>query len=356
MRTIIKPGETIGIIGGGQLGRMLTFAASSLGFKTVVLSDREDTPAATCSDEFICGSYHDAALLDSFSSRCAAITYEFENIPFEVVQYLETRARLRPGSGVLAVTGDRLAEKAFLTTLGIAVADFHAISYEGDVKASFEAINDTLLLKTRRYGYDGKGQAAADSAAEAIDAYETLESEKAVAEQFVAFKKEFSIVAVRGEDGEFITYDPAENTHQDGMLRRSVVPADIPNDVTKEASRITQKIADALRHIGVIAVEFFLTEDNRILVNEIAPRVHNSGHWTANACQTGQFEQHIRAVCGWPLGSARRHSDVIMRNIIGEEVNNWEDYIGDAVCLYGKSDVLPNRKMGHVTTLSPIGK
>ncbi len=356
MKKIVKPGERIGIVGGGQLGRMLALAAANLGIKTTVLTENADCPAAHAADELIVSPYRDAGVLDAFSADCAAVTYEFENIPLDVAEYLASRCPVRPGASALAVTRDRLSEKTFLNAIGVKTADFAIISYEGDVKTAYGRLRCDTVLKTRFSGYDGKGQALAETEEDALFAYENLGEEKAILERGVPFVKEFSVVAARNAVGEFIAYDPSENICAGGMLRVSKVPSGLQPNHIQNAIKITEKIAINLDYVGVLAVEFFLTEENDILVNEIAPRVHNSGHWTPEACVTGQFEQHIRAICGWDFGDIRRHSDAVLKNLIGDDILDWERHQKHALRIYGKSEIRPGRKMGHVTELTPFLK
>jgi 5-(carboxyamino)imidazole ribonucleotide synthase len=352
---LIKPNEYMGIIGGGQLGRMLVMAAARLGIKTVVFAENTDCPAFAVADEFITGSYHDAALLDAFSRKCGVITYEFENIPLSVVSYLSSRTAVYPQANILSVSQDRLSEKTFLNAIGIPTAVFSAVAYEGDIKSHLEKTGNAGILKTRKFGYDGKGQTQVLDAKSAVQSYYDINEVPAIIEDKIAFKKEFSIIAARTINGDFYHYDTSENQHQDGILHISTVPADLTAEQNALAIAYTKKIADSLNYVGVLAVEYFLTQDNQILANEIAPRVHNSGHWTIDACVFDQFENHIRAVCGWPMGSFMRHSDAVMQNLLGHDVDKWHELVSNpntTLHLYGKSEVRSGRKMGHSTRLS----
>ena len=351
----VAPNERLGIIGGGQLGRMIVIAATRLGIKSVVFSDVEDCPARLVADEFICGSYQDAVLLDDFSRKCAVITYEFENIPLAVVDYLASRTSLYPSRDILAVTQDRLAEKSFLKAIGIPVPNFGAVSHEGDIKARLKDSGRSGILKTRKAGYDGKGQAMVATPKHAVMAYYDIKEVPAIIEDKIDFKQEFSVIGVRTLQGEFYHYDITENVHENGVLKTSIVPANLPLDIQAQALAYTKSIAHHLNYVGVLAVEYFLTQDNQILANEIAPRVHNSGHWTIDACYFDQFEQHVRAICGWQLGNMVRHSNAVMTNLIGGDVEKWEEYVANnntVLHLYGKSEIREGRKMGHVTKLA----
>ncbi|MEM6603345.1 MAG: 5-(carboxyamino)imidazole ribonucleotide synthase [Pseudomonadota bacterium] len=353
----IAPGDRIGILGGGQLGRMLAMTAARLGIKTIIFSEEQNCPAGSVADELVFGSFQDANLLDEFSRKCSVVTYEFENIPLSVVNYIATRSNLYPGRDILAMTQDRLSEKSFLKSLGLPVADFTAVSYEGDIKTYLEKTGAQGLLKTRRQGYDGKGQVQVPDAKKAVECYYEIKEAPAVLEDIVPFEKEFSVIGVRTLDGTFYHYDISDNEHVDGVLKSSVVPTSMPNKLQKQAVSYTKLIAEKLNYVGVIVVEYFLTKDQKILVNEIAPRVHNSGHWTIDACVFDQFEQHIRAICGWPVGCFDRHSNAKMLNLLGDDVSEWHDLVSNpntTLHIYGKSEMRAGRKMGHATTLEAI--
>ena len=354
----VAPGGTIGILGGGQLGRMLALAAARLGLKVHIYSDEKDAPAFQVCDAHTFARYDDEAALATFAQSCDAITYEFENVPSSAAGILAGAKPTNPNARALAVTQERFDEKRFVSKLGLRTAAFEAVSSAAEATAAFARIGGPAVLKTRRLGYDGKGQAKVSTGEEAAHAFEAFKGVPMILEEFVAFDFEASIVAARGTDGSFAAYDPAENVHEHHILRRSSVPARLSAAQIEEAATIARKIAEAFDYVGVFAVELFVAKDGRLLVNEIAPRVHNSGHWTLEACTTSQFEQHIRAIAGWPLGSTARHSDAVMENIIGEEAADWQALAakGGALHLYGKSEIRQGRKMGHITYLKPLSK
>jgi 5-(carboxyamino)imidazole ribonucleotide synthase len=352
----IKPGGIIGIIGGGQLGRMLAMAAARLGLKVCIYNDTPDAPAFQVTPLQVAGSYDDRTLMRGFFQYCDVVTFEFENLPVEQFADLSEVKPLRPGPRALATTKDRLTEKRFVDSLGLQTAPFASVaSVEAAVDAFFESGEEIGILKTRTLGYDGKGQAKIRSGEDAAKAFESFKGVPCILEGFVDFAFEASVVAARGADGSFAAYDPPENIHENHILRRSIVPGRLTRAQGEEAKAIARKIADALDYVGVLAVELFVMKDGSLLVNEIAPRVHNSGHWTLEACACSQFEQHIRAVAGWPLGDPARHADAVMENIIGAEADAWESLArGGALHLYGKREARLGRKMGHLTRLSPL--
>jgi 5-(carboxyamino)imidazole ribonucleotide synthase len=360
MRTLEKPvppGGTIGIVGGGQLGRMLAMAAARLGLQAAIYNDTPDAPAFQVTPLATCGAYDDLEKLSAFAARCDAVTFEFENLPAHAIGHLAEIVPVRPGAEALALTQDRLSEKSFVAAQGLVTAPFFEVSSADDAQAAFGRLGTPGILKTRRFGYDGKGQAKVSSAGEAASAFERFRGVPAILEGFVKFAFEASAVAARGADGAFAAYDPPENLHENHILRRSTVPGRLTRAEAGEAKAIARRIADALGYVGVLAVELFVAADGRLIVNEIAPRVHNSGHWTIEACAVSQFEQHIRAVAGWPLGDPARHADAVMENIIGAEALAWESLArGGALHLYGKAESRPGRKMGHLTRLSPLTK
>lgn len=348
---MIGPGGTVGIIGGGQLGRMLALAAAPLGLKCHIFDPHERPCAADVAAAFTRAPFDDADALRRFAEACDVVTYEFENLPVAPLQALGDK--LRPGTTSLAVAQDRAEEKAFIEGTGARVAPWRRIDCLADVEAAVAALGLPLVLKTRRYGYDGKGQAWVRSPDEAEEAWQAIGAQPAVAEQAVPFLAEFSIILARGEDGGTAAFDPPRNIHDGGILRRSLIPAGA--DVASQAlaaRRMAEAIAEALGHVGVLTVEFFAAPGGP-LVNEIAPRVHNSGHWTIEGAATSQFEQHIRAVCGLPLGStAIRGERIAMDNLIGDEIHRWPELLsqpGTALHHYGKGEARPGRKMGHVT-------
>jgi 5-(carboxyamino)imidazole ribonucleotide synthase len=352
----IPPGDTIGILGGGQLGRMLSLAAARLGLKTHIYSDEPDAPAFQVATFSTHAGYGERRSLEKFARSCRAITFEFENVPADALDFVRKFAPASPGVRALEVTQDRLAEKQFVTALGLRTPAFISVSDEQSAAKAFDLLgNSRAILKMRRLGYDGKGQSIVASSDAAAAAFRSFRGAPSILEQFVDFAFEVSVVAARAADGDFAAYDPPENLHGDHILRRSTVPSHMTERQREQAIAAAKTIADALEYIGVLAVELFVTPDGELLVNEIAPRVHNSGHWTIEACAVSQFEQHIRAVAGWPLGDPSRHSDAVMENIIGEEFSQWPELAArrGALHLYGKSSLRPGRKLGHFTTLLP---
>ena len=354
----LRPGSTVGILGGGQLGRMLALAAAGLGLKTHVYSDDPESPAFDVTGRATHGSYTDLPHLETFAREVDVVTYEFENVPVDAARHLARFVAVRPGAEALEVAQDRLVEKRFVSGLGIAVAPFREISHRRDLMAGLDAFAAPAILKTRRLGYDGKGQLSLGPGDDAAAALAAIGHRPAVLEQRMPFASELSVMAVRGVAGEVAFYDCPVNTHEDGILRRSVVPAGLPGAVIADAHAIAARIAAALDYVGVLAVELFhmgTAASQPLIVNEIAPRVHNSGHWTIDACGCGQFENHIRAVAGWPLGATRRHSDAEMVNLIGDDADRWLALAAEpGVCLhlYGKREARAGRKMGHFTRLS----
>ncbi len=350
----LPPGSTIGILGSGQLGRMLAMAAARLGLKCHVYADAPG-PAFDVAAATTVAPYDDHAALDRFAASIRVATYEFENIPLATVEHLARHVPVRPGAKALATAQDRLNEKTLARALGSRTADFAAIDSRADLDTAIARHGTPAILKTRRFGYDGKGQAKILSPADATAALADMRGQPAILESFITFEREISVIAVRDTAGAFAAYDVTENVHRDHILHTATVPARIDASTQHAAIATTRGIAEAVDYIGVVAVEFFAAAD-ALYVNEMAPRVHNSGHWTIDACVTSQFENHIRAVAGWPLGSTARHSDAVTTNLIGHDHDAWADLSaepGSAVHLYGKRDARPGRKMGHVTRLSP---
>jgi len=347
--TIVPPGGTIGILGGGQLGRMLALAAARLGLKAHIYCHDRNAPAFQVSDRHTIGEFEDKAALAAFAKTCDVVTFEFENVPAESIGFIAQTRPVFPNAQTLAVTQDRLAEKSFVRMLGLKTAPFDAVDGP-DVE-----VNGPSILKTRRMGYDGKGQAKVSSKRELAQAFARFGGAPCILEGFVDFDFEASVIAARGQDHTFAAYDPPENDHRDHILRRSTVPGRLTALQAEEAKDIARRIAEDLDYVGVFAVELFIGRDGALLVNEIAPRVHNSGHWTIEACLVSQFEQHIRAVAGWPLGNPARHCDAVMENLIGNEAADWKALAAGAAALhlYGKREIRPGRKMGHVTYLKP---
>ena len=350
----LSPGATIGILGGGQLGRMLSVAAARLGFKTCIFEPGADCPASHVANYHFKAAYDDEDALRAFAAAADVITFEFENIPAAALDLLGTLAPVRPGRRALKASQDRLVEKAFLSDLGLATAPFAAVDDAEDLAEAMAEIGTPGLLKTRRLGYDGKGQARIDSAADAGAALAAMDGAPAIYEGFVDFSREVSVIAARGLSGEVACYDPGENVHEGGILRTTTVPARLSAMQRADAVLLAGRILNALDYVGALGVELFVTNE-ALLVNEIAPRVHNSGHWTQAGCAIDQFEQHIRAVAGLPLGDGSRHSDVVMENLIGPDMDRLPEILRDpraGIHLYGKAKVKPGRKMGHVNRVT----
>jgi 5-(carboxyamino)imidazole ribonucleotide synthase len=351
----LKEGETVGILGGGQLGQMLAQAATKLGLRTHIFSDEKDAPAFQAADRSTYGRYDDGDALKTFARSCSVVTFEFENVPKAAAELLNGEVPVAPPARALEIAQDRFLEKSFVSGLGIATAAFRNVCNEAEAREAFKEIGGPAVLKTRRLGYDGKGQAMVRSADDAAGAFSSFGGVPAVLEAFVAFSYEASIVAARARDGAFAAFDPPKNEHENHILRRSVVPSPMSEDDIKRATDFAKRIADALDYVGVLGVELFVGDGGNLIVNEIAPRVHNSGHWTIEACATSQFEQHLRAVAGWPLGDPSRHADAVMENIIGAEVEPWlaMKEKPEGLHLYGKGEPRPGRKMAHITRIFP---
>lgn len=335
--------RTIGILGGGQLGRMLSVAASRLGLRCHVF-EPGSAPAGDVAWRLTQAPYEDEAALRAFADSVDVITYEFENVPTSALDLLESLRPIRPNRRALAVSQDRLTEKTFLNEIGLATAPFADVPDEGALPAAIETIGRPSILKTRRLGYDGKGQVrVGEGPAQWTGAPSVLEG-------FVNFSAEISVIIVRGIDGQVAAFDPGLNVHKDGILRTTTVPCGLPNGVTTDAVLIAARVANALDYVGVLGVELFVTPQG-LIVNEFAPRVHNSGHWTQAGCTVDQFEQHIRAVAGLPLGDGKRHADVVMENLIGDDMDRVPALLAQPrtqIHLYGKGEARPGRKMGHV--------
>ncbi|MGE0055610.1 MAG: 5-(carboxyamino)imidazole ribonucleotide synthase [Hyphomicrobium sp.] len=356
----IAPGSTIGILGGGQLGRMLAMAAARLGLKCHVYAPEADSPAFDVAAERTIAAYNDETALSRFADAIDAATYEFENIPVATVEFLAKRIPVRPGAKALACAQDRINEKTLARSLGARTAEFAAVNSEADLLQALQTIAPPCILKTRRFGYDGKGQAKILKPEDASSAWADMRDQPSILESFVNFQLEVSVVAARSVDGEFRAYDVTENEHRNHILHRSLAPARITEQAAKDAISIAEKIAVALDYVGVFAIEFFAlheTGKDVLYVNEMAPRVHNSGHWTIDGAVTSQFEQHMRAVAGWPLGStARKAPAVEMINLIGDDIHAWKEIAADTGAFfhhYGKKDARAGRKMGHVNRLLP---
>ncbi|KFE34618.1 5-(carboxyamino)imidazole ribonucleotide synthase [Thioclava atlantica] len=350
MSDVLPQGSVIGILGGGQLGRMLSVAASRLGYKTHIYEPGANPPAADVAHAVTTAPYEDAAALRAFAGAVDVITYEFENIPTSALDLLESLKPIRPNRRALAASQDRLVEKAFLNDLGLATAPFAAVDDLEDLREALAEIGTPAILKTRRFGYDGKGQVLIESTDQAEAALAELNGAPAILEGFVDFFKEISVIGARGLDGSISCYDPGQNKHEGGILRTTTVPAAITDMQRTDAVLLAAKILTKLDYVGVMGVELFVTRD-QLIVNEIAPRVHNTGHWTQAGCTVDQFEQHIRAITGWTLGDGARYADVEMTNLIGEDVERVPQLARESrnqIHLYGKAEVKPGRKMGHV--------
>ena len=349
MSNPLPQGACIGILGGGQLGRMLAVAASRLGLKARIFEPGANPPAGHVADQVTIASYEDDAALRRFAQSVDVITYEFENIPTSTLDILEQIRPIHPGRRALAISQDRLSEKEFLAGLGLKVAPYANVTTAAEAEAAAQSIGTPSILKTRRMGYDGKGQIRLKDASDMAEAWQAMQGAPSVLEGFINFSHEVSVIAARASDGQVACYDPGENVHREGILHSTTVPATLTAAQRMDAVLLAGQILNALDYVGVMGVELFVTTDG-LIVNEIAPRVHNSGHWTQNGCDICQFEQHIRSVAGWPLGDGTRHSDIRMENLIGADMDRIPELreTNAALHLYGKSEVKPGRKMGHV--------
>ncbi|MCI4662154.1 MAG: 5-(carboxyamino)imidazole ribonucleotide synthase [Neomegalonema sp.] len=355
----VAPGGVVGILGGGQLGKMMAMAAARLGLRAHIYAPPGDNPAMDVAAHATAAAYDDLEALARFAQAVDVVTFEFENIPADALSALEARVRVAPGRKALEISQDRLSEKRFLNELGIATAPYAPVDSRADLDTL--PFDGRAILKTRRFGYDGKGQARLAQGHGASDrdgAWEDLGGAPAIAEGFIGFEREISVIAARAVDGSIRAYEPGENEHRAGILHTTTLPARLETGLADQAKAVTGQILAALDYVGVIGVEFFVLPDAenaaRLVVNEFAPRVHNSGHWTIEACAVSQFEQHIRAVCGWPLADPTRHSDVRMTNLIGSDVADWQALAARAdaaLHLYGKAQIREARKMGHLTEL-----
>ncbi len=353
---MIAPGSTIGIIGGGQLGRMMAVAASALGYKVHIFTPEEDAPASEVALRTTIAAYTDHNALKSFAAEVDVVTFEFENIPHESLELLESKKPVCPNAAALKICRNRLREKSFVNNLGIGTADFRKVTSLEELKKMARVIGFPSVLKTTEMGYDGKGQVTLRSESELDPSWGKLRTNEAILEAFVDFRMEISVIVARSANGETSAYVPVQNIHKNHILDVTIAPAPIDKVLADKAEAMAIKIAEAMGLQGLLAVEMFVTQDDKVLVNELAPRPHNSGHWTMDACVTGQFEQIIRAVCGLPLGNPERLCDAEMKNLIGDDALEWEKYMQDAnakLHLYGKKDIRPGRKMGHVNVLKP---
>jgi 5-(carboxyamino)imidazole ribonucleotide synthase len=347
--TSLAPGAVIGILGGGQLGRMLSVAASRLGFRCHIF-EPGPAPAGDVAWRVTTAPYEDQAALRAFADSVDVITYEFENVPTSALDLLESLRPIRPNRRALAISQDRVSEKTFLNGLGLATAPWAPVASEADLDQAVAALGLPAILKTARLGYDGKGQVRLTDPSQIPGAWAAMQGALSVLEGFIAFDREVSVIAARGLDGSVAAFDPGENVHREGILRTTTVPARLSSGQRSDAVLMAARILNALDYVGVMGVELFVTPQG-LLVNEIAPRVHNSGHWTQAACAVDQFEQHIRAVAGLALSDGARHADVVMENLIGDDVLRLPELLGardTQVHLYGKGAPRPGRKMGHV--------
>jgi len=356
---MILPNATLGVLGGGQLGRMFTLAAYSMGYRVVVLDPDPHSPAGLIADQHIKADYRDHAALQLLGDECAAITCEFENVPAESMEYLEKFCAVRPGARAVRIAQDRIREKTFVQKHGLATAAFAAIYEDADIVAAIETLNAPLLMKTTSMGYDGKGQVRVNTLAEARSAFEQLGNAACVLEELVDLEHEISVILARSLDGRMSVYPVGENRHVNGILDTTIVPAAVDPALGKAAIDMATRLADAMDYCGVLAVEFFCTRQGTLLINEIATRPHNSGHYTVDACATSQFEQQVRMMCGLPPGDTQMLSPVVMTNLLGDIWENgepdWRQVLNESQAhlhLYGKKTARPGRKMGHINCLA----
>ena len=356
---MILPGATVGVVGGGQLGRMFALQARSMGYRVVVLDPDPQSPAGAVADRHICAAYDDEGALSELSTSCAAVTTEFENVPAATLERLGRSSLVRPPVEAVAITQERIAEKSFLESHGFATAPFRPVRDKHELLEAVRSIPLPALLKTSRLGYDGKGQASVDSEADALQGFERFGGLPCVLESRLELECELSVIVARGADGDVVTFPVAENRHRDGILETSVVPARVSGSLSHQACEIATKIAEAMAYVGVLGVELFVTGGGQLLVNEMAPRPHNSGHYTIDACSADQFEQQLRALCGLPLARPWLLSPVAMVNLLGDlwagGEPRWQEALkrpGVRLHLYGKAEARPGRKMGHLNCLA----
>ncbi|MZR31985.1 5-(carboxyamino)imidazole ribonucleotide synthase [Sneathiella litorea] len=357
--TTISPGGHIGILGDGQLGRMMAIAAAEMGYFVHIFGPEENSPAAQVSHRSTVASYSDKDALKAFAETVDVVTLEFENIPTDTVRFLNDIVPVRPGAKVLEITQDRLFEKSFINNLGIETAIFANVESMDELIQAIRQIKTPAILKTRRLGYDGKGQVKITESSDLDDVWAGMKNTPSILEGLVNFKMEISVIIARNALGKTAAFCPVENRHKNHILDITLAPADIPDWLTEKAIEIAEKIAIKIDLVGMIAVEMFISQDNQIVVNELAPRPHNSGHWTIEGCATSQFRQIIRAVCGLPLGDPAHHSNAVMTNLIGDDVQRWGALLEDPennLHLYGKKEAREGRKMGHVTRLLPLNQ
>lgn len=360
---VLPPSATIGILGGGQLARMLSAAAADLGFSTAILDPDDQCPARKLCHHFIHSAYDAAGGLNQLATLSDVITYEFENVSGQATNALSQKgAMIFPPSQALLIAQDRLREKNFLAGIGLPTTPFYEINSAQDIHHAMKDLGGAAILKTRQFGYDGKGQFRLNDWQDSNQAWEAIGPSPCILEAMVDFSFELSVIAARDQQGKIATYQPAQNIHLDGILRRSIVPCPAPSNLIQDARTMAHTLVEALTYVGVLGLELFALqkktkEGSALLVNEFAPRVHNSGHWTSATCTHSQFENHIRAIVGWPIADTQRHANCIMENIIGDEINQWPKWIADdnaQLTLYGKKIIRPGRKMGHVTYVSPL--
>ena len=359
--TALPQGSTIGILGGGQLGRMTALAAARLGYQYHIFCQSSDEPAAQIAHNKTIASFEDTDALKGFAKKVDIVTLEFENIPLSSYKYLESILEVRPNSHTLSISQDRVKEKNFISDLDIQVAPYRSVKTAVDLNSMLAELGTPSILKTARMGYDGKGQVRIEKESETKKAWNLSGACKttngAILEGFVDFEREISVIAGRGANGDIVSYIPVQNIHKNHILDKTIAPAPITPEQVDSAVQISRRLIESLDIIGLLAVEMFLTKDGGLLVNEIAPRPHNSGHWTLDACVISQFDLLIRALCGLPLGSIKRNANATMKNLIGDDINDWQNYLLDPTAhlhIYGKSNIRAGRKMGHVTWLSSI--
>jgi 5-(carboxyamino)imidazole ribonucleotide synthase len=353
---VLAPGTTIGILGGGQLGRMTALAAARLGYRCHVFATEPDSPAEQVCRAATVAEFSDLAALERFAAAVDVVTFEFENIPAEAVRFVAASKLVLPRAEILEITQDRLREKDFLRSIDIATTAYREVSNAAALVRAMHDFGYPAVLKSVRMGYDGKGQTMLNPETKPEEAWRNMGGEIGILESFVDFACEISVIVARGRNGTWATYPPVENQHTAHILDTTIAPARIGAETAMRAEAIARHIAEKLDLVGILAVEMFVTQAGEVLVNELAPRPHNSGHWTIDACVTSQFEQLVRALCGLPLGSVVHHSDAVMKNLIGRDVEKWREALGDPLAklhLYGKTEIQPGRKMGHVTRLIP---
>jgi 5-(carboxyamino)imidazole ribonucleotide synthase len=353
---MLTPGATIGIMGGGQLGRMTALAAARLGYRCHVFADEPDSPAAQVCGASTVADFTDSEALARFAGAVDMATFEFENIPADAVRRVAALKPVFPRPEILEIAQDRLREKSFLRSIGVETTDYRKIAGPAALGQGMRELGSPAVLKTVRLGYDGKGQVTVTPETNVEEAWRRMGGKVGILEAFVDFSCEISVIVARGSEGAWATYPAVENQHVNHILDTTIAPARIPLETAARAEAIARRVAEKLDLIGVLAVEMFVTRSGEVLVNELAPRPHNSGHWTIDACVTSQFEQLVRAICGLPLGSVTPHSDAVMKNLLGDDVGKWRDALDDPLAklhLYGKTETQPGRKMGHVTRLIP---